>query len=124
MKEKLFTLQEANAALPNLRRALDTIREVKLSLGADASLEVLWKNPGRNGGGKEGKTYLAGLEKISEQLNRITRAGILVRDIDTGLCDFLSMRDGKKVFLCWKADEDSIGYWHETDTGFAGRQPL
>ena len=42
----------------------------------------------------------------------------------TGLVDFPYDRDGRIVYLCWKPDEDEIGWWHETDAGFAGRQML
>lgn len=124
MTEKLFTVKEANAALPELRAALDAIHEIKQSLGENADLEALWSKAPTNGGGKEGRTYMAALEQISEKLNVIAHMGILLRDIDTGLCDFPSLREGRKVFLCWKADEDEVRFWHGTDAGFAGRQPL
>jgi hypothetical protein len=30
-----------------------------------------------------------------------------------------------EVYLCWLVDvEDSIGFWHEPEAGFAGRRPL
>jgi len=31
---------------------------------------------------------------------------------------------GHEVFLCWEKDEDDIEYWHDLDTGYAGRKPL
>ena len=57
-------------------------------------------------------------------LDEITRRGIIVRDPDVGLVDFPSLRDGREILLCWRADEDRIAYWHSMDTGYAGRQPL
>ena len=41
-----------------------------------------------------------------------------------GLVDFPAIIDGKEVFLCWKSDEDDIRYYHEMETGFAGRKPI
>jgi hypothetical protein len=32
--------------------------------------------------------------------------------------------NGRVVYLCWKLGEENIGWWHELDIGFAGRQPL
>jgi hypothetical protein len=51
--------------------------------------------------------------------------GVQLKDYSQGLIDFPSMRDGRVVLLCWKADEgDQLEWWHDLETGFAGRQPL
>ena len=49
---------------------------------------------------------------------------IVLRDLDRGLVDFPSMRDGREVYLCWVDGEHDIGYWHDLDAGYSGRQPL
>lgn len=61
---------------------------------------------------------------LREGLEAIGDAGVLVKDIDMGLVDFPSMRDGRIVYLCWVIDEPDILYWHDIDAGFQGRQPL
>ena len=48
----------------------------------------------------------------------------MLRDLDRGLIDFPAVRDGREVYLCWTDDEDDIGYWHELDAGYGGRQQL
>ena len=48
----------------------------------------------------------------------------MLRDVERGLIDFPAIRDGQEIYLCWLLDEDEIGFWHEPDAGFAGRQPL
>ena len=50
--------------------------------------------------------------------------GIIVRDVATGLVDFPSQREGREVYLCWIRGEERIDFWHETNRGFAHRQPL
>ena len=50
--------------------------------------------------------------------------GILVKDIDKGLIDFLSIRDGQEVYLCWKHGEDELSFWHDVNKGYGGRQPI
>jgi hypothetical protein len=58
-------------------------------------------------------------------IERIQRMGVVVRDIQAGLIDFPSVRDGRIVNLCWRRGEPlEIRWWHDLDTGFAGRQPL
>ena len=49
---------------------------------------------------------------------------IVLRDLDRGLVDFPSLRDGREVYLCWEEGEDEIGFWHEPDAGYGGRQAL
>ena len=63
-------------------------------------------------------------EKISQAINEIHETGCVVKDLDEGLVDFPSLRDGQEVYLCWKLGEEHIGYWHGLSEGFAGRKPL
>ena len=60
--------------------------------------------------------------------NRIGDAGLLLGIftlyVTFGVIDFPSLRGERVVYLCWRMDEESITHWHETNAGFAGRQPL
>ena len=47
-----------------------------------------------------------------------------LKDIEQGLIDFRTEREGREVYLCWKLGEPDIRWWHELDAGFAGRRPL
>ena len=49
---------------------------------------------------------------------------IVLRDLERGLVDFPALREGREVYLCWVEGEDEIGFWHELDAGFVGRQPI
>jgi len=49
---------------------------------------------------------------------------IVLRDLDRGLVDFPSLRDGEEVLLCWRLGEEEIGFWHSLHEGFSGRRPL
>ena len=64
------------------------------------------------------------VEEINQRLAKLNEWGIELKGLDEGLIDFPSERDGRTVYLCWKLGEDRIEWWHELDTGFAGRQPL
>jgi hypothetical protein len=50
--------------------------------------------------------------------------GVLVKDLDIGLIDFLTHYQGREVCLCWKLGEERIRFWHGTGEGFAGRKPI
>jgi len=64
-------------------------------------------------------------DEINSRLQEITDLGVLVKDLDLGLIDFPALREGREVYLCWQLGEEGrIAWWHETDAGFAGRQPF
>lgn len=62
--------------------------------------------------------------EIHRLIARIESLGCVVKDIDLGLIDFPSSYDGRPAYLCWKAGEPVVAYWHGPDEGFAGRKPL
>ena len=70
------------------------------------------------------RAHQAARRSIDEGLQAVIERGIIVRSVERGLVDFPSERDGRTVHLCWVAGEPEITQWHETDVGFAGRQPL
>ena len=57
-------------------------------------------------------------------LEQLEELEILVQDLDVGLVDFPSLRDGEEVYLCWIVDEPEIAHWHRPGTGLPGRRPL
>ncbi len=64
------------------------------------------------------------VEEMRSALAELRNLGCELKDIETGLVDFLSLRDGQEVYLCWRLGEERIAYWHHLDAGAAGRQPL
>jgi hypothetical protein len=120
--ERRFTLEEAEAALTDLRPRLERLRDARrLVLSAG---ERIRKRASRNGGGAEGSAYWEAIRTLRAETEYLAEAGIMLRDAETGLVDFPSERDGETILLCWRLDEDHIGWWHRPETGFPGRQPL
>ena len=62
--------------------------------------------------------------EVNSLIERVNELGCEVKDIDEGLGDFRTGSDGRDVYLCWKLGEPDIRWWHELETGFAGRRPL
>jgi hypothetical protein len=122
---RLFTLGEARGLLPRLRKLLARLsseREVLISMRDEVNRAREKSEFG--GGTRVGPSYLMHLMAFSEIVQEIESLGVLVKDFGTGLVDFPHELDGRIVYLCWKPDEDEIGWWHEVDSGFAGRHPL
>ena len=64
------------------------------------------------------------VRRMEAVVRQIDVWGITLRDIGSGLVDFPALANGRPIWLCWKLGEDDIGWWHEHDTGIAGRKPL
>jgi hypothetical protein len=123
--EKHFTVEEANELLPELRELLESIRALRDRLVVDweQALPVIRAAP-MNGGGKEANPYLSDLHRINERLRRLIELGVQLKDVDRGLVDFPAWREDREVLLCWHLGEDRVRYWHDLESGFAGRRPL
>jgi hypothetical protein len=49
---------------------------------------------------------------------------LLVKGVDPALVDFPAEYGGREVLLCWTEGEESIGWYHLPEAGFAGRRPV
>ena len=63
-------------------------------------------------------------EEIDVYVAELTEIGCEMKDLRTGLVDFLSEMDGREIYLCWQVGEEAVEHWHELTEGFAGRRPL
>jgi hypothetical protein len=127
---RTFTLDEARELLPALRQIVTSIQEQKRLLDShSAELEGLLESTAGNGHASADKASARkGAEEAAAALERLIGElddlGVEMKGIEQGLVDFPSIREGRVVYLCWQLGEDDIAWWHELDTGFAGRQPL
>ncbi|MGH9937905.1 MAG: DUF2203 domain-containing protein [Blastocatellia bacterium] len=121
---RLFTLEEANELLPEVKRLfarIDRSRATLRQLAPEAKRAS--ESPG-GGGTLFGFQYADALATFIASAQEILSLGIEIKDFDNGLCDFPHEREGKIVYLCWRRGEENIEWWHDLDTGFAGRQRI
>jgi hypothetical protein len=122
---RYFTVEQANDVLVLLRPIVAEILEIRQTI-LERQPEIwpsLQKDAG-NGGGKVASQVALEFARLDELVRQIQASGALLKDINMGLLDFPSLREGREVYLCWRYGEDSVQFWHDRDTGFAGRQPL
>ncbi|MGD0538599.1 MAG: DUF2203 domain-containing protein [Verrucomicrobiota bacterium] len=119
-----YTVEEARILLPAIRTWLAQLAQVRAELARAESELGSQMASGHDRGGALVEQHVRGQAELATVLDEFARREIQLRDPDRGLLDFPAMRDGWEVFLCWQADEAEIGFWHELDTGFAGREPL
>ncbi len=123
--ERLFTLSEANRLLPQLQSHLSAVKRGKsVLLQTREEIQHASSKAALGGGSAVGVLYLQALQQISTHLQAIQEMGVLVKDVDMGLCDFPYLLDGRTVYLCWKLGEREICWWHEVTTGYKDRHPL
>ena len=119
-----FTLDEARAELDWVRRALVALRDARARLTDTEARQALADGSPTNGGGPPGKVVGEAFVELQNGIAAFDARGIVLRDLDSGLIDFPSVRDGTEIYLCWIDGEDDIGFWHDLDAGYAGRRPL
>ncbi|UCD12801.1 MAG: DUF2203 domain-containing protein [Nitrospinaceae bacterium] len=124
-EKRYFTLEEANALVPDLLRDVPKIQGLTHHLSHDfPDVKKAWEKAKYNGGSLEGVSYLKGVLQLNALVKSLESRGCILKGASAGLVDFLSMRDGREVYLCWKLPEKDIRYWHDLDAGFAGRQEI
>jgi hypothetical protein len=124
---KIFTVQEANALLPNVKVIVGKIQGAhrQLSRYRDEAKKAAEAAEQGGGGLSHGLAYATILTELTTQLAELESLGVQLKDFERGLIDFPSLRDGRVVLLCWQLGEgDELEWWHDVDAGFAGRTPL
>ena len=124
-KNKYFSVEEANAIIPELLVNIPRLQ----GLLQDLTEKYPDVNKARekaqfNGGRLQGADYINCVLNINYLTEQLESKGLILKGIKHGLVDFLSMRNGREVYLCWKVPEQRIEYWHDIEAGFAGRQRI
>jgi hypothetical protein len=122
--ERHYTVEQANAARPWVGERVGRIQEGLEELRRPASRETFELLDPADGGSYPGREIARAVLDILWAASELQAVDVVLRDADKGLVDFPSIRDGDEVYLCWLADEPRIGWWHEPEAGFGGRQPL
>lgn len=119
-----YTLDEARAQLPWVSDRLAAMRGARERLTDADARAALAGGSGGNGGGALGKRLGEAFLDLQAGAEEMAERDIVLRDLDRGLVDFPTLRDGREVYLCWVDGEPDIAFWHHLDAGFAGRQQL
>lgn len=138
MQRKVYTVDEANTLIPVIQevfRSIDVFKSKILDSGRKMEvLKLLWDNAVADPGNPDHQDFISHETSIGKDVSEIER---LIQDelirrgirfpvggIENGLVDFPSVHEGRWVYLCWQNGEDELRYWHETDSGFPGRQQI
>jgi hypothetical protein len=125
---KLFTVEQANATLPLVRRIVEDI-VVQYRLWNEKLLEIdLVAASGRAADAEIGERLSHEAQAIAREIDgfdrELAQLGIQLKDRGLGLIDFPSAMGDRPILLCWRLGEPDVAFWHDVNAGYAGRQPL
>ena len=126
VRQRYFTPEEANAALPEVRAQVLELRSLASELRV---LAADLKQRAEAGMGEEetearARSFRAKQTQAEALVEKVRQGGVDLKGLDPILLDFPALRLGKEVYLCWREGEGAIGFWHPIETGLQGRQPL
>jgi hypothetical protein len=130
---RVYTVEEANQALPEVRRLVGRIVEIMPALpDMHEAVRIAELKSKRSGAGEDEAERLAqsvaslrsAEMAVAVALRSLEALEVTLKDATTGLVDFLGERDGEVVELCWRLGEDRVSSWHRIGDGYPGRQPL
>ena len=125
---KIFTLPEAEALLPSLssllieaKAARDALQKLEVEIDLE---EILQEGQPSEQLTRRVEEYNNQVASFYDLIDQIHEPGCLLKDVELGLIDFYSKREGQLILLCWKLGEAGISYWHPVDKGFSQRERL
>ncbi len=132
MTAKFFTVEEVNKLIPDMKKVLCKLKKQKRKVDfieyeialakLTSELRIIFE------GGRENQKKKKELNDVVAELNKTIKEihdfGCFLKDVDVGVIDFLSEKNGRPIFLCWFYDEDEIAYYHEIDSGYKERKYL
>lgn len=135
---RFFSVDDANALVPELallvarlcdeRAGLVALRDAYRDRDRARVKELIAEEPAPEADDPELRRLRLRMRGLVDQMSAdaawLDDRGIVLRDIPTGLLDFPAIVSGRQAWLCWRLGEECVGFWHETDEGFAGRRPL
>ena len=122
---RYFSVDEANLVVELIRPLLSEILQIRQEiLEHRPDIWPVMEKAAGNGGSKAAALIEQRFESLDKLVRQVQATGAILKDANVGLVDFLSLRGGREVYLCWKLGEAEILYWHDVDAGLDGRHAL
>ena len=122
--KKHYTRDEARALLPEIRQWLPKLADARRRLAEYDQRVAVLLSGGNDVGGDTVNQRVRTMAEIKRVLLEFATREIQIKDLERGLIDFPAIIGGREVFLCWEQDEEDIEFWHDLESGYAGREKL
>ena len=120
--QKHYTVAEARQLLPEIRKRLKELVELWQERQELDEILHAQNRAGNDLGGPRVNRWVAAVAAIQLAVRWFQNGEIQIKDLDRGLIDFPAIIGGREVFLCWEHDDEDIEFWHDLDSGYAGRE--
>jgi len=133
VSERYWAPEEVERLIPRLTGIMDRVRPAHVEAGqARERLQAEQQRIMMSGGGVVDQAAWRATRERLDRGTRVVREGLeeiqvlggVTKDVGLGLVDFLHLREGREVNLCWRYGEERITHWHGLDEGYAARKPL
>jgi hypothetical protein len=124
---KYFSVEEAEALIPELERVFAAVAEIAAQAEAKAA------SLRRRDDAGEADPASAAIERAQlqflahgadERLKRIVELGAVPKGVAPALVDFPHRLEGRDVYLCWRLGDKRLTHYHGFDEGFSERKVL
>ena len=134
-EKKYFTVEDANRMLPLVSAIIGDIVELYNDVHDRRNrLSRIRHKSGKSSRSEDNpyeeeviqveKELEADINRLDAFVDELHQLEVELKDPVQGLVDFPTQHEGREACLCWKLGEEEIGFWHEVDSGYNGRQPI
>ncbi len=120
VSERYFTIAEAEELLPLVRAATGQLASLDKRLRAEIAAHPVGP---QDDGFRSRAAFL-----LNDEMHRVVRwfqrTGIQIKGLAPPLVDFPARAGDREILLCWRHGEEKIGFYHDLQSGFAGRRPI
>ncbi len=128
MDKRYYSISEANSLLPQISKTMEALKRAR----EDIAIRRLYiDRKKREQPSSDPDRFFTEETEIEfavmaarQQIDHLLSQSIEIKDIDTGLVDFLTVVNGEEAYLCWRSGEPEILYWHGIADGYNHRKLL
>ena len=125
METRYFSVEEANELLADIEPLMERLLERRTKVvESRQQIYQLLAAGDSDFGGPAASELVQDFVAIERLARKIRSHGCIIKDLNNGLVDFLSKRDGREIYLCWRYGEPRVEFFHELHLGFKGRQHI
>ena len=126
MQKKYFSLEEAQAILPEVKKLISRILDVQKKIKLRSALKIRYEDSflELHNTTKRSMEVHKDAYEFFQVMDSLMEIGVFVKDPKIGLVDFYSIFNGTEIFFCYKYPEEKILYWHGIEEGYAGRKSI
>jgi hypothetical protein len=125
METRYFSVEEANELLADIEPLMERLLERRTKVvESRQQIYQLLAAGDSDFGGPAASELVQDFVAIERLARKIRSHGCIIKDLNNGLVDFLSKRDGREIYLCWRYGEPRVEFFHELHMGFKGRQHI